>query len=474
MSAPSNYFFSKLPQLEEITTDLSNKTENVLQFCRESINESATINEAWIKVVEDKIQPARGQFFKTVEDATKSAQKGLFQGLGMLGSSKVRKLVNFAFPDCINCFSQDEFSNIHNKVVFTIDDGPCRGPLENSLMNEVLDLLQKYDAHATFFTISNYIENKESLITELLEKGHEMGNHCPEDIKYHKFSVDDFEEELMKSDQILNQFVSNPIRIFRPPGGRLSKNMASVLHDRGFVSVMADCYGNDTNCEDAEWSAELIVSHAHPGSIICCHMPEKGFREWTLKEIELVLDGLKGRGFEIVNFTEMVNSCPQDVQIEVETNVYNPENVEIVEIREEEDCGNSHLIYNNSNLIKKEDEEKEEGLSSGNLSELPQIEVENKQKQISTSITSSKWDESFSEFNEHQNKEPKIIHIAAMNNILRDLEKFEEEDIPSEITDVSSVIITPPAVETNLDAPALIFISPVEKKTDAVNLGKMK
>ena len=48
------------------------------------------------------------------------------------------------------------------------------------------------------------------------------------------------------------------------------------------------------------------------GSIIVLHMPEKGFREHTLKEMELLLEGLKKRGLRSVTLTRLAELCEID------------------------------------------------------------------------------------------------------------------------------------------------------------------
>lgn len=221
-----------------------------------------------------------------------------------------QKLVNIIYPATVNCFEEDKYENVGQKVVLTIDDGPCRGSLDANMMNEVLALLRKYDAKATFFLVTNFVEDKEDLVRMILENGHEIGNHMCEDRPYNNLSESDFEAELMFADAVLSQFSEEPIRIFRPPMGKSSKAMRKVLDRLGYTSVFGDVYGNDAWCNNAEQCAQIILQNTRPGSIVACHMPERGFREWCLEEIELALKGLTARGCTIVSFSEMRRMCP--------------------------------------------------------------------------------------------------------------------------------------------------------------------
>jgi len=243
-----------------------------------------------------------------IQNAMAATSNNFFSIVGKI--PQYQKLVNIIYPATVNCFEDDKYDNLGQKVVLTIDDGPCRGNLDANMMNEVLALLRKYDAKATFFLVTNFVEDKEDLVRMILEHGHEIGNHMCEDRPYNNLSESDFEAELMFADAVLSQFSEEPIRIFRPPMGKSSKAMRTVLDRLGYTSVFGDVYGNDAWCNNAERCAQIIVQNTRPGSIVACHMPERGFREWCLEEIELALKGLTARGCTIVSFSEMRRTCP--------------------------------------------------------------------------------------------------------------------------------------------------------------------
>jgi len=243
-----------------------------------------------------------------VQRAVTETSNNFFEVVGKI--PQYQKVVNLMYPGTMNCFEEGKYDNVGDKVVFTIDDGPCRGSLDKNMMNEVLALLRRYDAKATFFLVSNYVSDKEELVQMILENGHEIGNHMCEDKPYHNYTEADFETELMFADAVLSQFSEKPIRIFRPPSGKTSKAMRSVLSRLGYTSVFGDVYGNDAWCDNPERCANIILQNTRPGSIVACHMPERGFREWCLEEMELALKGLTERGCTIVSFSEMRSACP--------------------------------------------------------------------------------------------------------------------------------------------------------------------
>ena len=82
----------------------------------------------------------------------------------VLGSTKIG--LNFYF------FSYCQ-SNTNEKIIaLTFDDGP-----DPDVTPALLDLLDKYQARATFFCLGKNIAANKSLTNKISEKGHLIGNH---------------------------------------------------------------------------------------------------------------------------------------------------------------------------------------------------------------------------------------------------------------------------------------------------------
>ena len=112
--------------------------------------------------------------------------------------------------------SNSHNNNVLKKVCYlTFDDGPSN----NS--KEILDILAKYNAKATFFLIGSEItEEKRPIIERIIEEGHAIGLHS----NVHDFDklyigvdacVQDFEEQY----KTLKEEYGIDTKIFRFPGG---------------------------------------------------------------------------------------------------------------------------------------------------------------------------------------------------------------------------------------------------------------
>jgi len=217
-------------------------------------------------------------------------------------------------------------------VALTIDDAPGRG---EPLTEEIISLLEEFDAKCTFFVVSNYMDRHEDFLEECVGKGHELANHggddmfalfpcpcyvpgadlaCGADSPYHRHSETEFREVLLDCQRkidtvngtipgVAKRRVGAP-KWFRPPQGKMSAAMDRVLQSFGYSIAMCDCWGMDVLC-GADFVQKYTLRHVRDGSILLVHMPEQGFRDWTLVALRGILAGLKQREIKCVTLSEL-------------------------------------------------------------------------------------------------------------------------------------------------------------------------
>lgn len=103
-------------------------------------------------------------------------------------------------------------------VYLTFDDGPC------GYTEQLLDVLKKYDAKATFFIVGD--RGHAETIKRAYEEGHTIGVHCyTHEYKTIYKNEQAFFEDFLKTQEIIKEQTGSYTRIFRFPGG--SANTAS-------------------------------------------------------------------------------------------------------------------------------------------------------------------------------------------------------------------------------------------------------
>jgi len=195
-------------------------------------------------------------------------------------------------------------------VALTIDDAPCRQGRSASMVQMVRALLRKYNAKVTFMLISKHATGHEEDLVDLLNDGHELGNHGVEDRPYHEEDEAAFEEAVSKCTEKIRSIqrragVKDQVSWFRAPHGKYTLTMEKVLSRKGLTNVMCDTYACCPVIQDGAFIGDALANYATHGSIILVHMPEHGFRDWCYTALEHVLEGLSKRGLQAVTVSEL-------------------------------------------------------------------------------------------------------------------------------------------------------------------------
>jgi polysaccharide deacetylase family protein (PEP-CTERM system associated) len=87
----------------------------------------------------------------------------------------------------------------------------------------LLDLFEKYDVQATFFTVGYVAQRHPELIEEIKSKGHEIASHGYAHLDLRKMNREAFEADLVKSLDILRMASGDKILGFRAPYFSINK-----------------------------------------------------------------------------------------------------------------------------------------------------------------------------------------------------------------------------------------------------------
>lgn len=87
----------------------------------------------------------------------------------------------------------------------------------------LLNLFEKYNIHATFFTVGYVAERHPELIEEVISKGHEISSHGYAHLDLRKINKEAFEADLVKSLEVLRVVSGEKVLGYRAPYFSISK-----------------------------------------------------------------------------------------------------------------------------------------------------------------------------------------------------------------------------------------------------------
>lgn len=188
-------------------------------------------------------------------------------------------------------------------VALTFDDGPGYADRNNNITTaQILDVLEKYGARATFFMCGSRINHSnQDLLKRELELGCELGNHTYEHTHYGKdVTADDIKKCSEKIKAVSGQYPT----VFRCPGGIMSKTMQKECKDEGMPIVYWSVDTEDWKSKDAKSVFKIATNKVYDGSIILMH----DIYPSTVQAVEKIVPKLIKDGYQLVTVSEMIEA----------------------------------------------------------------------------------------------------------------------------------------------------------------------
>jgi peptidoglycan/xylan/chitin deacetylase (PgdA/CDA1 family) len=153
------------------------------------------------------------------------------------------------------------------KVAITIDDGP-----DPAVTPQVLDILDRYGARATFFCIGKLAAQHPELCRDIVRRGHAVENHSMSHNWY--FSLLDpwsIHREVRAAQTVLTEITGQAPRFFRATAGLRNPELEPVLAHCGLSLCSWSKRGFDTQVGDADAVFNSLVRDLRGGDILLLH-----------------------------------------------------------------------------------------------------------------------------------------------------------------------------------------------------------
>ncbi len=82
---------------------------------------------------------------------------------------------------------------------------------------KVLRILRSFNVKATFFTLGYIAEKQPDLIKAIAKEGHEIATHGHFHFRIFELTPDEFEKDLIKSKETIEEIISEPVLGYRAP-----------------------------------------------------------------------------------------------------------------------------------------------------------------------------------------------------------------------------------------------------------------
>ncbi len=179
------------------------------------------------------------------------------------------------------------------QIALTFDDGPH--PMQTP---QILDILDRYGVRATFFMIGVNVERYPEAAMEVIERGHEVGNHTYSHGHLENMTESVLAQELDRCEDALENLCEYRPHLFRPPAGVYNTFVEHCTDARDYSVILWSVDTKDWESKDANAIVEKVLSKIKPGDIILMH--DYVAKSKTPEALEILLPKLLALGYEPV------------------------------------------------------------------------------------------------------------------------------------------------------------------------------
>lgn len=173
-------------------------------------------------------------------------------------------------------------------IHLTFDDGPH--PVYTP---QILDILARHDARATFFVTGESATLYPELINRIVSEGHTLANHTWDHVALDTLSAEEFEETVLRTQQALGEYATPCIR---PPYYRADEETYERAARLGLRVIMGNVRPRDWALPGAMEIADRIVGGAANNAVVVLH-DGGGDRSQTVEALRSALASLSPQNY---------------------------------------------------------------------------------------------------------------------------------------------------------------------------------
>jgi peptidoglycan/xylan/chitin deacetylase (PgdA/CDA1 family) len=184
-------------------------------------------------------------------------------------------------------------------VALTFDDGP-----DQASTPQFLELLARYDVHATFFVLGAHLDAHRDLVRAMVAGGHELAVHGWDHQCLAWKRPGTIRDELARTVDLVSGIGGEAPTWYRPPYGVATGEALAAARAVGLRTVLWSAWGRDWERSATPETVALRVDRAlRPGGTVLLHDTDRtsapGSWRTTLAATQLLLEDWRASGTDV-------------------------------------------------------------------------------------------------------------------------------------------------------------------------------
>lgn len=168
----------------------------------------------------------------------------------------------------------------------------------------LVDILDKYDIHATFFVVGDWVDKYPESVKALSDAGNEVMNHSSHHAHFSQLNDSEIVSDITACNEKIAAVTGETPVLFRCPYGEYDDHVISAVNGMGMTAVQWDVDSLDWKGISADEIKSRVLKNVSPGSIVLFH----NAAENTPQALPGIIESLIADGYRIVPISQMLLS----------------------------------------------------------------------------------------------------------------------------------------------------------------------
>jgi peptidoglycan/xylan/chitin deacetylase (PgdA/CDA1 family) len=170
---------------------------------------------------------------------------------------------------------------------------------------QMIDVLNRYDAHGTFFVLGRTVPERSRVLARMLTAGDEVANGTWSGSHAAALTQDALSLELKRTNAEVQSVVPFRPCLTRPPYNESRARMVRVGRGLDMTTALWSVDPHDQSLRDPKVIAGRVLGAVEPGAIVLLH--DGGSGRWaTVQALPRILTALHRRGYRVVTVSELL------------------------------------------------------------------------------------------------------------------------------------------------------------------------
>ena len=165
----------------------------------------------------------------------------------------------------------------------------------NEDTQELIDILNKYNIHATFFVVGQWVDKYPESVKALSDAGNEVMSHSDDHAHFAQLSADEIKSNIAASNEKIKNITGTEPTLFRCPYGEYNDTVISTVNSMGMSAIQWDVDSLDWKGISASDISDRVLKNVKSGSIVLFH----NAAENTPEALPGIIEGLIADGYKI-------------------------------------------------------------------------------------------------------------------------------------------------------------------------------